>query len=100
VKTPKTLKSSQCSIDGSPEDRRWKIAVHGDITGNSRECESIPPHIAARPLRDASNEIQEPPEIPMPKGKQPQLILTEVAGIDPGVAALLADEHPMISVLL
>jgi hypothetical protein len=30
----------------------------------------------------------------MPKGKQPQLILTEVGGIDPGVAALLADGTP------
>jgi hypothetical protein len=30
----------------------------------------------------------------MPKGKQPQLILTEVAGIDPGVAALLAVGTP------
>jgi hypothetical protein len=30
----------------------------------------------------------------MPKGKQPQLILTEVAGVDPRVAVLLADGTP------
>jgi hypothetical protein len=104
VKTPRTLKRRRCSIYGSPEDRRRKVAGHVDITGHSRGCgkpsTSVSPHSATRPLQDANNEVQEPPEIPlvggwtMPKGKQPQLILTEVAGIDPGVAALLADGTP------
>jgi hypothetical protein len=51
-------------------------------------------HSDARSLQDASNEVREPAEIPlmdgwtMSKGKQPQLILTEAAGIDPAAAAL------------
>jgi hypothetical protein len=76
--------------------------ISPDILGNVEYRVPVPPHTADRPLQDASNEVQEPPEIPlmdgwtMPKSKQPQLILTEVASIDPGVAALLA----MISILL
>jgi hypothetical protein len=62
-----------------------EIAVHGDISRHSRGCTSVPSNSDARSLQDVSNQVLEAPEIPlmdgwtMPKGKQPQLILTEAA---------------------
>jgi hypothetical protein len=80
--------------------------LNGDIIGQSRgygkpcTCISVPPQSAAEPLQDINSEVQEPPEVPLmdgwtvPEGNQPKLIFTGVVGIDPRVAAMLADGTP------
>jgi hypothetical protein len=65
---------------------------------------------SAQPLQDVNSEVQEPPEVTLmdgwmdgwtvPKGNQPRLIFTGVVGIDPGVAAVLADGTPCGHVLV
>jgi hypothetical protein len=96
------------NIEKAPVFEWWvsreqkKNDAHRGITGHSRGCGkanvSVPPQNTAQPLQEASSEAQEHLKSSWQmvdglflKLASPNLFLTVVANIDPGVAELLAD---------